>query len=153
MQYFWTFKTFTCVLKLKWSTTSEQETISSWPSQKFGCLPRNLKTGAGLSTVPGRQLHLDTTLHGNAQDKPRKTGWTDVINWGGARFSEWSMLSDAPKKFLWVRQYNMQAIWKAYFSYTNRSHGNSHSLVPGSSSCLLFFFWEGMATTHWSFPP
>lgn len=70
------------MLKLKWASTSEQETISSSPTQKFGCLPRNLKTGAGLSAAPARQLHLDTTLHGNAQDKPRKTGCTDVINEG-----------------------------------------------------------------------
>lgn len=125
------------MLKLKWASTSEQETVSSWPSQRFGWLPRNLKTGAGLSTVPARQLHLDTTLHGNAEDKPRKTGWTEVINWGGARSRKWSTLIRCSRQIS-LRQHNMQAIWKANFSYANRSHGNPWSLTqPGTRQFKL----------------
>lgn len=127
MQYFWTFKTFTCVLKLKWASTSEQETISSSPTQKFGCVPRNLKTGEGLSAVPARQLHLDTTLHGNAQDKPRKTGWTDVINGGGAR--KWSVLTRCSKEIPLSKAAQDAGHSESYLSRANRSHGPPQSFT------------------------
>lgn len=153
MQYLWTSKTSTCVLKLKWASTSEQETISSSPTQKFGCLPRNLKTGAGLSAAPARQLHLDTTLHGNAQGKPRQTGWADVINGGGAR--KWSLLTRCSKEIPLSKAAQEAALLESFSSRAKRSHRHPPSLTrsePSSSSCLLFF-WEGRATTHWSFLP
>lgn len=127
MQYLWTFKTLSCVLKLKWASTSEQETISSSPTQKFGCLPRNLNTGAGLSAAPARQLHLDTTLHGNAQDKPRQTGWADVINGGGAR--KWSLLTRCSKEIPLSKAAQEAGLLESYLSRANRSHGHPRSLT------------------------
>lgn len=153
MQFLWTFKTFTCVLKLKWASTSEQETISSSPTQKFGCLPRNLKTGAGFSAAPARQLHLDTTLHGNAQDKPRKTGWADVINGGGAR--KWSMLTRCSKEIPLSKAAQDTGLLESYLSRANTSHEHPRPLTQLRtelrSSCFLF--WVGMATTHLRFLP
>lgn len=127
MQYLWTSKTLTCVLKLKWASTSEQETISSSPTQKFGCLPRNLKTGAGLSSAPARQLHLDTTLHGNAQGKPKQTGWADVINGGGAR--KWSLLTRCSKEIPLSKAAQEAALLESFSSRANRSHGHPPSLT------------------------
>lgn len=115
------------MLKLKWASTSEQETISSSPTQKFGCLPRNLKTGAGLSAAPARQLHLDTTLHGNAQDKPRKTGWADVINGGGAR--KWSMLTRCSKEIPLSKAAQDTGFLESYLSRDNRSHEHPRPLT------------------------
>lgn len=127
MQYLWTFKTFTCVLKLKWASTSEQETISSSPTQKFGWLPRNLKTGAGFRAAPARQLQLDTALHGNAQDKPRKTGWADVMNGGGAR--KGSRLTRCSQEIPFSKAAQDTGLLESYLSYANRSHGHPPSLA------------------------